>query len=283
MVHVPKTDEAQALPSALKAFAGRLTLADVASPCLDQRAWHDRFGSIMKLRRRLLYKVVWTMAVTSLARECGVSDQTISKTCKRYRIPTPPRGYWTQLKADPSLPIEPLPEPQNDEETSLSVNEEIVAQLEALVAERIFPAAAESSLVSPTAALTIDPVSGGSGEEGKVTATSETARVTSTQPAREGLWTDDRADDFDPLRLFDLARKRREIAEAEQFLGQLESAITSKSAGVRALVMLWIAEARQLLETADPLRRLVAFMEHAASQPQTSRSAERSIFANRAR
>lgn len=51
------------------------------------------------LTRRELYDLVWSMPMTKLAAEFGISDVGLKKVCDRHRIPTPTRGYWAKLEA----------------------------------------------------------------------------------------------------------------------------------------------------------------------------------------
>jgi len=46
------------------------------------------------LTRAELYERVWSIPMTQLAREYGLSDVGLAKLCRRHRIPTPPKGYW---------------------------------------------------------------------------------------------------------------------------------------------------------------------------------------------
>jgi hypothetical protein len=65
--------------------------------------------------REKLYDKVWTMPVRLAAREYGVSDVAIAKTCRKLNIPVPGRGYWAKKAANrPVKPRPPLPQPQID-------------------------------------------------------------------------------------------------------------------------------------------------------------------------
>jgi low affinity Fe/Cu permease len=50
-----------------------------------------------KLSRSELYKKVWTTPMVRLAPEFSISDVALAKTCKKYNIPRPPRGYWARI------------------------------------------------------------------------------------------------------------------------------------------------------------------------------------------
>ncbi|HMM07168.1 MAG TPA: hypothetical protein PKD52_10970 [Clostridiales bacterium] len=59
--------------------------------------------------RETLYKEVWQMPVTEVAKKYSVSDVTIHKVCKSLDIPTPPPGYWAKLRAGKPVTIPLLP------------------------------------------------------------------------------------------------------------------------------------------------------------------------------
>ena len=60
--------------------------------------------------RECLYEQVWVTPMSRLAREYGVSDSALAKTCRKLGVPLPPRGYWAKLQHGkkvaprPSLP-----------------------------------------------------------------------------------------------------------------------------------------------------------------------------------
>jgi hypothetical protein len=57
--------------------------------------------------RKRLYEKVWTMPVRLAAKEYGVSNVAIAKTCRKPHIPVPGRGYWAKKAAN--RPVEPRP------------------------------------------------------------------------------------------------------------------------------------------------------------------------------
>lgn len=46
-----------------------------------------------------LKKLVWVKPSTSIAEDLGVSSNAVKKRCKRRGIETPPRGYWSKIRA----------------------------------------------------------------------------------------------------------------------------------------------------------------------------------------
>lgn len=52
----------------------------------------------IKFTRAQLYDFVWSKTTTALAKEYGITDNSLRTTCKKYNIPLPYAGYWTKVK-----------------------------------------------------------------------------------------------------------------------------------------------------------------------------------------
>lgn len=61
------------------------------------------------LTRKELYDRVWNEPMQKLSKAFGLSDVGLAKTCKRYDVPTPPRGYWAKKQAGHRVRQTPLP------------------------------------------------------------------------------------------------------------------------------------------------------------------------------
>jgi hypothetical protein len=80
---------------------------------LPQSVWVGHWqpnGREIKMNRAELFERVWSLPVTKLAEEWGITGTGLKKVCRRVQIPVPPRGYWAKLKAGhrlkrPSLPV----------------------------------------------------------------------------------------------------------------------------------------------------------------------------------
>lgn len=59
--------------------------------------------------REELYEKVWSMPVVKVAKEYGVSDVAIAKTCRKLQVPVPGRGYWAKKAHGYIVPRKPLP------------------------------------------------------------------------------------------------------------------------------------------------------------------------------
>lgn len=51
----------------------------------------------MEISRSELYRRVWSVPLTKLAKEFGISDVGLAKACRRHKIPTPPVGHWMKV------------------------------------------------------------------------------------------------------------------------------------------------------------------------------------------
>jgi hypothetical protein len=47
--------------------------------------------------------------MVKIAKEFGISDPGLAKTCKRLDVPVPPRAYWAKLQAGRAVSKPPLP------------------------------------------------------------------------------------------------------------------------------------------------------------------------------
>lgn len=61
------------------------------------------------IERAYLYERVWTVPMTRLYREFGLSDNGLRKICKALCVPTPSRGHWMKLEAGKAVEWSPLP------------------------------------------------------------------------------------------------------------------------------------------------------------------------------
>jgi hypothetical protein len=58
--------------------------------------------------REELYEKIWKAPMQSVAKEYGVSDVALGKTCKKLHVPVPGRGYWAKKAAQRPVPPQPL-------------------------------------------------------------------------------------------------------------------------------------------------------------------------------
>ena len=77
------------------------------------------------LTRQELYERVWTIPVSKLSKELGISDVGLAKVCKRHGIPRPGLGYWARIAHRQKIRKEPLPalSPGQSEVIEFAVND----------------------------------------------------------------------------------------------------------------------------------------------------------------
>lgn len=76
-----------------------------------------------KINRKDLYEKVWSIPMLKLAKEFGISDRGLTKICKRHNIPLPGIGYWAKLQWNKPVKQSPLPEPEKNDEITISIVE----------------------------------------------------------------------------------------------------------------------------------------------------------------
>lgn len=60
------------------------------------------------MSREELYELVWSTPMQKLAETYGLSDRGLAKTCQRYLVPVPSRGYWAKIDAGQPIKRTPL-------------------------------------------------------------------------------------------------------------------------------------------------------------------------------
>ncbi|MBP2443443.1 hypothetical protein [Rhizobium leguminosarum] len=58
--------------------------------------------------RQELYDLVWSTPILQLAERLGISDRGLAKTCERFHIAVPGRGYWAKVQAGQPATKTPL-------------------------------------------------------------------------------------------------------------------------------------------------------------------------------
>ncbi len=51
------------------------------------------------MTREQLFELVWSKPITQLEQSHGFAVGSLAKLCAKHNVPTPPRGYWTQVHA----------------------------------------------------------------------------------------------------------------------------------------------------------------------------------------
>jgi hypothetical protein len=69
-----------------------------------------------RLTRPELHALVWERPIRRLAAEFGLSDVALHKICRKFRVPTPPVGFWAKKAHGKPVKITPLPNPEDSAE-----------------------------------------------------------------------------------------------------------------------------------------------------------------------
>jgi len=67
-----------------------------------------------ELTREELYEKIWSVPITQLAAELGISDVALAKRCKKLNVPKPPLRYWAKVAAGMKQKKVPLPPTPNE-------------------------------------------------------------------------------------------------------------------------------------------------------------------------
>ena len=91
----------------------RLKLKEIATGPVSAKqtrlATFQRSSALMrKYDREELYKQVWERPMQTVAKEYGVSDVALAKTCRKLEVPVPGRGYWAKIAAGARVPKKPF-------------------------------------------------------------------------------------------------------------------------------------------------------------------------------
>lgn len=85
--------------------------ADVTHTDMGDPDTVQKYGQTFNVYDRdTLYKEVWAVPVTEVAKKYKVSDVAIHKVCKALDVPIPPRGYWAKYRTGKPVKTTPLPE-----------------------------------------------------------------------------------------------------------------------------------------------------------------------------
>lgn len=211
----------------------------------------------VRLTRSQLYRWVWTTPAERIGEVLGMSGSTLAKTCKKFEVPTPARGYWRKVQTGHADPVTPLPHPEDVRLTSIEVSDEIAADL-------------NSRADSPNTD-TRDVEAQRGGEEVQ---TASEARVTARNPKEDGApRTEDLAQSSqrgprmqestggrppDAKALRRLAKDQLLYDALVNALDRLQARAQEVDPGTGAALSLWLQLARQALAHLDPVEQIVA-------------------------
>ena len=98
---------------------------------------------LAELTREQLHEKVWSVPVSELSGEFGLSDVAIAKRCRKLGVPCPPRGYWAKVQAGKKPRKAPLPPTKEEAFASLAGQEPAKRRLPRPNEATLFPLAAE--------------------------------------------------------------------------------------------------------------------------------------------
>jgi len=81
------------------------------------------------LTREELYRRIWSTPTEKPAAEFGISDVALGKTCRKFNIPKPQRGYWRRREAGYKVTLRPLPPCRVVETTTIVIRGTLSAEV----------------------------------------------------------------------------------------------------------------------------------------------------------
>ena len=69
---------------------------------------------IITLTCKELYERIWTTPISALAKEFGVTSNTIVSLCDKHQIPRPAHGHWSKARHGKAPQPAPLPSTEHD-------------------------------------------------------------------------------------------------------------------------------------------------------------------------
>jgi hypothetical protein len=91
-----------------------------------------------ELTRAELHSLVWSIPISRLAEQFGITGTGLAKICRRFDIPYPPAGWWTKKAFGSATDVVPLPPapPETPELVSVSPTPSEAGTLRASVREK---------------------------------------------------------------------------------------------------------------------------------------------------
>jgi hypothetical protein len=104
-------------------FGGQIPAFPVISICREDLSdFCEWMSATIQISREELYRKVWSTPAIRLAKEFGISDVALNKTCKRMGVPRPERGHWARIAAGQKPIRPPLPPAKEGQPALLQFN-----------------------------------------------------------------------------------------------------------------------------------------------------------------
>ena len=218
----------------------------------------------VRLTRQQLYRWLWTTPAERIAEVIGISGSTLAKTCRKFDVPTPARGYWRRVQTGQNVPATPLPNLEDIRLTSLEVSEEIAATLSGRAdmptSDKRVDDGQVAVATSPTSGEELEPA------RGQVPAESPlTADISSLVAGPPGAQQSSISLQPDAMGLRQLAAEHQLLVGASEALDRLQARLQGLEPGTAAALSIWLLLARRELARLDPLEPIVASCHRVAS------------------
>jgi hypothetical protein len=235
---------------------------------------------MVNLTRRQLHAWLWSEPTTRVAERLGVSETTLRRTCLKYEVPTPPRGYWTQLRQGQHPEVQALPKPEKELDLPIGIDEE--------TADRI----GRRADADAAADLSLEATAGTEQRESNA-APAETVRAAASKrpsladgeqdscgvaarhrgiPTHASSYSGALASgELQPsaAAIVALAQIEWDVAQARSFVHRVDETALACSPAARAVAALWVHRARLSLAALDPITQVIESCQRVAAGAET--------------
>lgn len=220
-----------------------------------------------RLSRQQLYVWVWSKPTSQIAEELGISDSALGKTCKKFNVPKPPRGYWTKVEKNLPVVRTPLQDPSSySMKIAVEVSEQ---QFEALC--RCISAGERSpeQLLEQQPAMLVARGQAATERSPSIEARREDP-IPSTLGGSAKPWSDSLAvkltqSSAPPSSILSLSSQLELVEAVQRLLIRLRSESSKLTPGELAILTLWISEAEEAVAQVNPIALILRECELIAS------------------
>lgn len=218
----------------------------------------------VRVTRQQLYRWLWTTPAERIAEVIGISGSTLAKTCRKFDVPTPARGYWRRVQTGQNVPATPLPNPEDIRLTSLEVSEEIASTLSGRADSPGTDERVPDELVAvagrPTSGKEVEKARGNVPAEAPVSTAISSLIAGPNFAQQSGLSLQP---DAEGLR--QVGAEYQLFVEVGEALDRLQARSQDLEPGTAAALSIWLLLARRELARRDPLEQVVASCHRVAS------------------
>lgn len=213
----------------------------------------------MNLRRSQLFELVWRASTPQVARALNIGETSVLAVCRKFLVPTPPRGHWRKVEVGQKVEPAALPawkdSAEHDPEVGIVVDEQTLGRL--LDGEQAPMVPLEPS-GSAGASRTPSQRTGSVEESPRLDA----AGAPPQQHHAQNMALEE---------IMELASRLGQQENAAHFLAELRNAAAHCEPATASVIMLLVQEGRDALAHSNPVREMIDLcgkIAHGAARPR---------------